>query len=320
MKRAVDLGFFKPFVIKNSGVAVSHLQYADDTLFVGEACVEKLWCVKAILRWFELMSGLKVNFAKSRLLGVKMDDPFMCVASKFLNCKLGKIPFIYLGLPVGASPRKEATWKPVIELLQKRLHAWQNRFVSLGGRVVLINLVLAAIHLFYLSLFKMPMKTWKKIVSIQRNFLWGGANNKSKIAWVKWVDVCRSKEDGGLGVKNLRLMNIALLTKWRWRLLTSQDSLFSLVLKAKYGENIGFSPNLSQERNKSIASLWWKDVCDLGRISSIDDGDWCNEIMIKKMGNGGGTRFWLDLWIGNSPLCELFPRLFLVSQQTNAYC
>jgi hypothetical protein len=114
-------------------------------------------------------------------------------------------------------------------------------------------------------------------------------------------------------------MNIALLTKWRWRLLTSQDSLFSLVLKAKYGENIGFSPNLSQERNKSIASLWWKDVCDLGRISSIDDGDWCNEIMIKKMGNGGGTRFWLDLWIGNSPLCELFPRLFLVSQQTNAY-
>jgi hypothetical protein len=163
------------------------------------------------------------------------------------------------------------------------------------------------------------MKTGKKLVSIQRNFLWGGTNNKSKIAWVEWVDVCRSKEDGGLGVKNLRLMNIALLTKWRWRLLTSQDSLFSLVLKAKYGDNICFSPNLSQESNTSIASLWWKDVCDLGRISSIDDRDWCKEIMIKKMGNGGGTRFWLDLWIGNSPLCELFPRLFLVSQQTNAY-
>jgi hypothetical protein len=43
----------------------------------------------------------------------------------------------------------------------------------------------------------MPIKTWKKIVAIQRNFLWGGASNKSKIAWVKWVDVCRPKEEGG---------------------------------------------------------------------------------------------------------------------------
>jgi hypothetical protein len=75
MSRAVSLGFFKPFAIKNSGVSVSHLQYADDTLLVGKACVENLWCVKAILRWFELMSGLKVNFGKSRLLGVEVDAP-----------------------------------------------------------------------------------------------------------------------------------------------------------------------------------------------------------------------------------------------------
>jgi hypothetical protein len=163
MSRAVSLGFFKPFAIKNSGVSVSHLQYADDTLLDGEACVENLWCVKAILRWFELMSGLKVNFGKSRLLGVEVDAPFMGVAAKFLNCKLGKFPFIYLGLPVGANPRKEATWDPVIEVLQKRLHSWKNRFVSLGGRVVLINSVLAAIPLFYLSFMKLPTKVWKKL-------------------------------------------------------------------------------------------------------------------------------------------------------------
>jgi hypothetical protein len=319
MNRAVSLGFFKPFVIKNSGVVVSHLQYADDTLFVGDACVENLWCMKAILRWFELMSGLKVNFAKSRLVGVKVDDSFMGVASNFLNCKLGKLPFKYLGLPVGANPRKDDMWKPVLEILQKRLNSWQNRFVSLGGRVVLINSVLAAIPLFYLSLFKMPMKTWKKIVSIQRNFLWGGASNKTKIAWVKWVDVCRGKDDGGLGVKNLRLMNIALLTKWRWRLLTSKDSLCSLVLKAKYGENICFSPNLANEGHLNIASIWWKDLCTLGRISIVDDGDWCRDIMIKTLGNGGGTRFWVDIWVGNIPLCDLFPRLFSVSLQPNLF-
>jgi hypothetical protein len=177
MSRAVTLGYFKPFFIKNSAVAILHLQYADDTLIVGEACVENLWYVKAILRWFELMSGLKVNFFKSSLMGIHVEDSFLEVASKFLNCKLGKLPFIYLGLPVGANPRKEATWDPVIEVLQKRLHSWKNRFVSLGGRVILINSVLAAIPIFYLSLMKMPTCVWRKIVAIQRRFLWGGSNH-----------------------------------------------------------------------------------------------------------------------------------------------
>jgi hypothetical protein len=192
---------------------------------------------------------------------VEVDASFMGMAAKFLNCKLGNFPFIYLGLPVGANPRKEATWDPVIEVLQKRLHSWKNRFVSLGGRVVLINSALAAIPLFYLSFMKLPTKVWKKIVSIQMNFLWGGASVKSKIAWVNWFDVCRSKEDGGLGVRNIRLVNISLLTKWRWWLLNSQDSLWALVIKAKYGGNIGYSPDLAQWRNARHASFWRRDLC-----------------------------------------------------------
>jgi hypothetical protein len=56
---------------------VSHLQYADDALFIGEACVENGWSMKTILRWFKLMFGLKVNFSKSRLLGVNVNDDFL---------------------------------------------------------------------------------------------------------------------------------------------------------------------------------------------------------------------------------------------------
>jgi hypothetical protein len=162
MTRAVSIGFCKPFVVKEGEVQISHLQYAEDTLFIGEACVENLWCVKAILWWFELMSGLKVNFTKSRLFGVNVENDFITIAAKFLNCKLGTIPFVYLGLPVGANPRKEATWKPVIDILQKRLYSWQNRYVSLGGRVIFINSVLASIPIYYLSFMKMPLKCGRK--------------------------------------------------------------------------------------------------------------------------------------------------------------
>jgi hypothetical protein len=46
-------------------------------------------------------------------------------------------------------------------------------------------------------------------------------------------------------------------------------------------------------------------------------GDWIQEIFIKKMGNGGSTRFWLDHWVGVAPLKEVFPRLFNISIQKN---
>jgi hypothetical protein len=68
-------------------------------------------------------------------------------------------------------------------------------------------------------------------------------------------------------------------------------------------------------RNVKYASLWWKDLCSLGRMRSSDECDWCGEIMSKKLGDGGGTRFWLDKWVGPKPLCDLFPRLFSVSTQ-----
>ncbi|KAK2360932.1 hypothetical protein QL285_086149 [Trifolium repens] len=161
----------------------------------------------------------------------------------------------------------------------------------------------------------MPTCVWKKIVAIQRNFLWGGSSNKSKIAWVKWSDLCRPKEDGGLGIKNIRLVNVSLLTKWRWRLLVSQQALWSSVLKAKYGNEIGFSSELLGCGNKRFASLWWKDLCKLGRISVNNNEDWCSEVMVKKVGNGGDTRFWLDKWFGGGALAQSFPRLYSISCQ-----
>jgi hypothetical protein len=165
-QRAVTLGFFKGFRVSPE-VSVSLLQYADDTLFIGEACVENLWSMKATLRWFELVSGLKVNFSKSRLIGVNVSTNFLERAAHFLHCKIGSLPFTYLGLPVGANPRRASTWEPVVKTIEKRLFSWRNRYVSLGGRVVLINSVFASILVFYLSFLKMPSSVRKVIVGTE---------------------------------------------------------------------------------------------------------------------------------------------------------
>ncbi|MCI28315.1 LINE-1 reverse transcriptase like [Trifolium medium] len=62
MRKAVESNLFKGVSIGRESVVISHLQYADDTVCIGEPSVENLWSLKAILRGFEMASGLKTWF------------------------------------------------------------------------------------------------------------------------------------------------------------------------------------------------------------------------------------------------------------------
>ncbi|MCH83867.1 ribonuclease H protein, partial [Trifolium medium] len=115
------------------------------------------------------------------------------MAAMFLNCRIGVAPFKYLGLPVGDNPRLMATWKPMLDIIRRRVGSWGNKYLSFGGRIVMVNAVLNAIPIFYLSFLKMSVKVWREVVKIQRKFLWGGLSNRTKISWVKWDDVCKPK-------------------------------------------------------------------------------------------------------------------------------
>lgn len=50
MRRTRDFNLFKMFSIGSDGPSISHLQYADDTLCIGEASVDNLWSMKVLLR------------------------------------------------------------------------------------------------------------------------------------------------------------------------------------------------------------------------------------------------------------------------------
>ena len=52
----------------------------------------------------------------------------------------------------------------------------------------------------------------------------------------KWDILCQPKEQGGLGIQNLELKNIVLLSKWLYRLLTTDDTL-QQVLRNKVPRN-----------------------------------------------------------------------------------
>lgn len=145
----VQLNMFDGFKFGDQGHSFSHLQFADDTLIVGDSSVQNLWVIKSILQLFELVSELKVNFHKSQLFVVNVEDSWLQTVAMELNCKWGCLPFNYLGITIGANPKKLSTWKPVIDKVKGRLYSWKYRHLSFGGQVVIIKLVLSALPTYY---------------------------------------------------------------------------------------------------------------------------------------------------------------------------
>lgn len=134
---------------------------------------------------------LIINFHKSLLVELNVSQRWLEEAANILNCKIGFFPFKYLGLPIGANPKRLDTWHSIIEAIRSKLSRWKNKQLSIGGRVVVLESVLYALPLYFLSFFKAPTSIISKLESLFKQFMWGGCEGVRKINWVKWEKVCR---------------------------------------------------------------------------------------------------------------------------------
>lgn len=82
------------------GLAISHLQFADKTLFFYKASREKVKGHKAILRCFRLVSRLGINLGKSTVIGVDLDQDTLNRLVEEVDGEVGGLPLKYLGLPI----------------------------------------------------------------------------------------------------------------------------------------------------------------------------------------------------------------------------
>ncbi|XP_019239934.1 PREDICTED: uncharacterized protein LOC109219918 [Nicotiana attenuata] len=140
-----------------NSVTVSHLLYADDTLIFCEPVTSQLLYLNLAFLLFEALLGLHINMLKSFIYPVN-DVPNLEELSNTMGCTIGSFPTTYLGLPLGAKYKNTEIWNGIIGKFEKRLAAWQMRYLSMGGRLNLINSVLDSIPTYYMSLFPIPSK------------------------------------------------------------------------------------------------------------------------------------------------------------------
>jgi len=157
------------------------LQFVDDTLIMCEDSFSNVIAIKAILRCFEISSGLKINFHKFKLACIDVERNSLECYAKTLNCTLMRIPFIYLGL----EPRNKQLWEPILNKISARLSAWRERFLSLTRIICILKSVFTVLPLFYFSFYnKASTSVCNEIISIQRRFLWASGKDHTSISWI----------------------------------------------------------------------------------------------------------------------------------------
>lgn len=114
------------------------------------------------------------------------------------------------------------------------LTGWKMKTLNLAGRATLISSVTSSIPSYHMLSTLLPKATVASIEKLNKQFIWGGTEEKRGIHLVNWATVCLPKKMGGLGIRRLGLHNRALLQKTAWRFIMEPNNLWVRVLKSKY--------------------------------------------------------------------------------------
>jgi hypothetical protein len=190
---------------------------------------------------------------------------------------------IYLGHPLifNHCDRTRA-YDFVLNKFRAKLTTLKANKLNHAGRLVYINSVLASIPIYYMSTVFFSKTFISKITAIIQNFWWAGAQEDNATCW---KDICRPKTEGGLGIRDLLMVNRSLILHAAWNVATGKNPFLSAILKAKYYPNASFwTANDNQAKSAFSSSiLQVKNILIENCIVQIHKGDssiwstpWCS--------------------------------------------
>jgi hypothetical protein len=213
-----------------------------------------------------------------------------------LNIMTEAISEKYLGLPAMVGLDRTDSFIYLLERIIERLKGWKERFLSMGGKEILLKAIIQAIPVFAMGIFKIPKKLCKDINDAMAGFWWGDTEEQRRMHWFTWWKMCIPKNMGGMGFRDLHSFNLAMLAKQSWRLLSRPDSLCARVLKAKYYPN----NCLLNAGPKSGSSFTWQSI--VAGLQTFKRGH------IWRIGSGKNVNIWEDHWIPSSPTRKVYTR------------
>lgn len=151
-----------------------------------------------------------------------------------VGIKEGVLPVKYLGVPLTSKKLHLHQWQPLIDKITARMSVWTARFLSYAGRLQLIKSIVFSMQTYWSQLFVLPKSVITRIDQLCRVFLWTGKCTLSKRSLVAWDEVCKPKAQGGLGLFDTTLWNLAAVGKLLWALCHMKEKLWIKWVHAYY--------------------------------------------------------------------------------------
>lgn len=199
-------------------------------------------------------------------------------------------PFKYLGSKVSPRCLLIKDHEELISRIEKKLAGWKRATLNQAGRVTLINSVLNSMPVHLLSSTWTPLTVVDKISRIARNFLWEKGDSTRGLHLIGWDTVTRPKAEGGLAIKDLRLMRFSLMAKKVLHMINNANTPWVRLAIARYGQP---HPWYGKKVYKNSSWTWRLLITSLKEIRGG---------LIKVVSNGHDTNVWQDPWIFCLPI------------------
>ena len=232
----------------NGATSISHLMYADDILIFSKANPKSLNAIKTVLEKFSLFSGLEVNASKSSSTFSKV-----CAENQSLHNILGytvkSLPITYLGLPITGKKKSFGQCWKLIQSIEALLARWSGKCLSYGGRIQLVNWIIARKYTYWAQGMAIPDSVAKKVRRLAYRFIWDGRKG------IPWAQMILPKSEGGLGVRDLPIITTATNIKRASKYWDKSDSILVKWIQDRYIK--GKTLNDIQIR-PTVDSHFWK--------------------------------------------------------------
>lgn len=206
--------------------------YADDLLIFGEASLIEADLILDTLNKFVAVSGQQIVPDKSKIWYSRVVPQDLTeVISQVLQVRPSAEEGTYLGSPIQGGRQ---SFDLILEKFTSRLNSWKGRMLSQAGRVVLIKSVLHSLPIYFMATAKFPVLVTQAINKLVRAFFWGKEQGVRYVAYVAWEKIKRPIEEGGLAIRDLSLVNDALLMKSLWKLASRAEAQWVSLVTAKY--------------------------------------------------------------------------------------
>jgi len=270
---------------------LTHVLFVDDIVMVNDGSEQSLSTLYEILMHFCKASGMQINDNKSSLYFSCMEDSEVITLQNIFSFPVDRIVkgMKYLGFHLKPCRYLIKDWDWLIIKVEQRIQNWSFRWLSKGGKLILIKAVLEAIPVYWMH-FWVPMGVIDKIRKLCFNFLWAGKQNSSGVPWISWKLLALPKSLGGWGLKVPVLFAKALAAKNVWNIIHG-SGLWVKIATQKYIYPMNILEWIrSNAKKKKNISICWKAV--LWAFDLIGNS------LVWKIGTGKDVHIGLDPWSG----------------------